>query len=409
MYSTATLNPLSLSYCIPPDSHQLLYIPVVFNNSIPDQVSYYIRSLDTGHAEVKTVAGSSMKRSRSGRPRQQSANEDDHEEDVSEPDAHPLSAMVLRSQTGEVDVAKLPSVKPSDSLALVPQDLTSSQQALFLTIDRPSVVSLKSVVDKRGDRFHITPHKEAIIVECPTGGHWMYEDKKAGQLVRKADKQKPAEVRCVGDEEIAQFQARGVGALKAGWRKKSKDSSETGMIEGIEDEVESVDQLALFRRDRISKTHTVPLRVVHDRPGVHTVSLTSVTDSMHNSCTPSGHWAEKLYNVISRPSARLDCSGPREILVGKTTTLPVIMDEAGSSVEVSYSFTSAEGQVSRKSLKASKRTESITVSEPGTYTLRDIQGPCGGNIMEPSSCLVQLVPLPTVEMQVTTLHEWYFS
>ena len=403
--STATLNPLSLSYCIPPDSPQPLYIPVIFNNSNPDQVSYYVQSLETGHADVRSIAGSAMKRSQRGKPRLQITEEEEDEEDSTGSETNPLSALVLKSQSGELDVAKVPSVKPSDSLAVLPRALESSQSVLFLTVDKPSVVSLKSVVDKRGDRFHVTPHKEAIIVECPTGGHWMEEDRK-GKLVRKGEKQQPAEQRCVGDEEVVHFQARGVGALRAGWRKKSKESTQSGVMEGIEEDLEIEDQLALVRRDRVSKTHTVPFRVVHDRPGVHTVSLTGVTDSLHNSYTPSGHSAERVYNVLARPSARFDCTAVRELLVGKTTMIPVIVEESGNPVEVIYSFKSTDGQVSSKSLKISKRTESITVSEPGVYTISELQGPCGGNIMEPATCAVQLVPPPTLVMQITTLHEW---
>jgi nucleoporin POM152 len=209
--STATLNPLSLSYCIPPDSNQPLYIPIVFNNSIPDQVSYFIRSLETGETETKTVSGSSLRRS--SHSDQQLEITDDEENETGTPEIDPLSAMVLRTQGKEV--AKMPSVKPSDSLALIPQQLASSQSILFLTIDRPSLISLKSVVDKRGDRFQITAQKEAVIIECPTGGHFMNEDK--GTMIKKGDKIQPAEQRCVGDEEVAQFQARGVGSLKVSW------------------------------------------------------------------------------------------------------------------------------------------------------------------------------------------------
>jgi nucleoporin POM152 len=285
-------------------------------------------------------------------------------------------------------VARLPSVKPSDSLALIPRQLESSQSILFLEIDKPSVITLKNVVDKRGDRFHITPHREAVIVECPTGGHFV--DDHGGKIVRKVDKAQPAEVRCVGDEEVAKFQARGVAPLKVGWRKKSRDSTESGTIEGIEDE--DVVDFETELRHRVSKTHTVPLRLVHDRPGVHTVALTSVTDDLHNTYNPSGHSAEKVFNVISRSSARfdlLDGSGP----------LP-------PDLEVEYTHKSPEGKISTKSLKVSKRVEHVVVSEPGTYTLVEIAGQCAGSVMEPSSCMVQMVPLPSADMTVTTLHEW---
>lgn len=334
---------------------------------------------------------------------------DADEEDTTEPEIDPLSALVLHQdhhQQGDLDVAKLPSVKPADSLILVPRQLESSQHLLFLTVDKPSSITLKSVVDKAGDRFHITPHKEAIVVECPTGGYFTDD---SGASKRKDTKPRPAELRCVGDEEVATFEARGVGALKVGWRKKSRDSTESGLIEGIEDEVEAVDdELGLIRRDKVSRTHTVPLRLSHDKPGVHTVTLTGVTDSLHNTYTPSGPSAEKNYNVITRPSARFDCSAPIQLLKDRTVSIAVQLDGSGplaSPLEITYIAKTASGET-KKSIKMNKRTEILQVSEAGSYSLLDISGTCAGTILEPSTCYVQLVPPPTVDMTVTTLHEW---
>lgn len=403
--STATLNPLSLSYCIPPDSPQTIYVPIVFNNSLPNEVSYYIRSLETGHAEVKTLAGSALKKATQPRSKHLLTEGEDEDEDTDIPETDPLSALILKSN--DLDVAKLPSVKPHDSLTLVPPKLSSTQQVLFLPVDHPSVVSLKSVLDRHGDRFHITPHKEAVVIECPTGGHFVEESQ--GQLIKRPSKPQPAELRCQGAEEVVQFQARGVGPLRVGWKKKSKDAQTHGVIEGIEaeEEIDSTDSLALSRKERVSRTHTVPLRVSHDRPGIYTVSLTSVADSLHNTYTPSGPAAERVFNVIPQPSARLDCTGPKELLVGQRTSLAVHLSGLSTEpVEVLYSFTSLNGDTTQRSYKTNRKQESIFVSEPGRYTLLGMKGPCGGVVMEPSSCLVQLVPLPSLDMKVETLHEW---
>jgi len=403
--STATLNPLSLSYCIPPDSSQPLYIPIIFNNSVPDQVTYFIRSLETGHTETKTVSGSSLRRS--SHSDQQIEPADDEENDSDSPEVDPLSAMVLRTQGKEV--AKMPSVKPADSLALIPQQLASSQSILFITVEQPSLISLKSVVDKRGDRFQITAHKEAVVIECPTGGHFMDENK--GAMIKKGDKIQPAEQRCVGDEEVAQFQARGVGSLKVAWTMTSASTKEpktSGVIEGIEDDVETVDTLGLVRRDKVSKTHTVPLRLTHEKPGIYTVSLTKVTDSLHNTYCPSGHSAQKVYNVLPRITANLQCPSPYQLLVNKTVSIPIIISggsDSSSAKEITYSFRSLQGEVSTHSMKLSKKNELITVSEPGTYTLLDLSGQCSGGVIEPSSCRVQLISPPALDMTVITLNE----
>ncbi|KIR32535.1 hypothetical protein I352_04960 [Cryptococcus deuterogattii MMRL2647] len=417
-YSTATLNPLSLTYCIPPDAPQPLYIPVIFNNSIPEQVSYQIRSLDTGHTTVEKIYGSSMKRSPARPPRLRITDGDDDEDGELElePEIDPLSALVLQSggkvvgHPRDIDPSTLPSVRPHDSMSLVPRDLAPSENILFLTVSKPSVITLLNVIDKKGDKFHITPRREAIIIECPTGGKFVEEHK--GKVVHKAEKPKSAELRCVGDEEMVYFQARGVSPLRVGWEKKSKDKSETGFIEGIDDEVEpadDLDDLALVRRDRVSKTHTVPLRVTHNVPGTYTLSLTTVHDALHNSYTPSGYATRQIYNVVPRPFIKFSCQAPYQLLQNQTISLPlevvVSSQQLEEPLELIYRYTSLDGKSSEKKFTVKNKREQLTVSDPGTYDLVGIEGPCAGGVMEPSKCEVQMVPLPSMDMSVETLHE----
>ncbi|WWC88086.1 uncharacterized protein L201_002990 [Kwoniella dendrophila CBS 6074] len=444
-YSTATLNPLSLTYCIPHDSSGPLYIPIVFNNSIPEEVSYFVRSLETGHATLERISGNQMKKSPSRTPKLRITDgngEEDYEDGElsEEPETDPLSALVLQSEGGgvnfngngnnhnhnglEIDISKLPSVKPSDSLSLIPRNLANSQNVLFLTINKPSLITLKSVKDKRGDKFNITPHKEAIIIECPTGGQFVAEEKQ-DKLILKNDKSKSSkELRCIGEEEIVKFQVRGVGPLKVGWKKKSYGTGnkvETGLIEGIEEDLDlilhqesvsgedPIDNLPLVRKDKVSRTHTVPLRVSHSQSGTFTLSLTSVTDSLHNTYNPSGHSSEKIFNVISRPSVRFDAPATIQLLHNQKTNIPVHVVVDGSlqqDLEVTYAFEALDGKRTTKKIKLSGKREDLVISEPGTYTLIDLEGACAGGVMEPSSVTVQMVPLPTMDMSVTTLHEW---
>lgn len=390
-----------------------MYIPIVFNNSHPDQISYFVRSLETGHTETLTVAASSLRRSPQHAKRLllTEREEDDVEDEVDDPH----SALVLHDANSKQDnngqLVKLPSVKPADSLALVPQHLTSSQSMLFISVDSPSSITLKSVIDKRGDRFQITPQKDAVVIECPTGGHFV-EEEKGGQLIKKMDKALPAELRCVGDEEVAIFQARGVGSLRVGWTKSStsKEPKTSGVIEGIEDEPESVDTLGLVRLDKVSKTHTVPLRLSHDKPGIYTVALTGVTDSLHNTYTPSGHSAQKVYQVVPKSTVNMQCAQPLQLLVNGTQNIPIVVNgnsngNPHSPMEVTYTFRSTGGEVSTRSLRLTKKSEVLTVSEPGVYTLQEMTGQCSDGVIEPSTCRVQLIPPPAVDMTVITLNE----
>ncbi|ORX35215.1 hypothetical protein BD324DRAFT_631845 [Kockovaella imperatae] len=403
-FSTATLNPLSLSYCIPPDSTQPLYVPIVFNNSVPDEISYYSRSLSDGTHSTKTVAGSSLKRSSSHRPHLRIANSPAGSpvEDDEDPVVDPLSAVVLRAKANN-EIAKLPSVKPADSLTLIPPDLLSTQSVLYLPVDKPSIIHLKHAIDKLGDRFHITPQKEAVIVECPSAD----ETDQSGRLIKIGKSKTPSpEQRCVGEDEIIYFNARGAGTLKANWRKRSGEGQMiSGTIEGIQDDSIASDEMSLIPRERITKTHSVPIRVVHDRPGQFAVSLTSITDSLHNNYVP-GPASERIFNVLPRPMAKFDCKQSRELLVGQTTTLPLLLAGIGEQPsDLLYTFHPVDGSPEEKSIKVARRGEVIVVSQPGSYVLQSISGPCKGDIMEPSSCRVQLIPPPAVELSMTTLHE----
>lgn len=391
----------------------------MFNNSQPNEVSYFVRSLDTGHGDLQTLSASSLKRLPTSKPRLQiTQGEGEDEEDVAEePQSDPFSAMILWSQSSAQErphaVSKFPSVRPADSLQVAPRDLTPSESILFIAVDKPSTITLRSVADRQGDRFRITQRREAVVIECPIGGHFLEDDGK-GKRSKKADKARPAELRCVGDEEVAHFEARGVGVLKVGWRKHGGHQSVTGVVEGIEadDEAQadvSVDPLALVRRDMVSKTHTVPLRIQHDQIGMYTIGLTSVTDSLHNTYTPQGHSAEKVYHVIGRPSASLDCRAPKELLEGGKVSVDLLLDGEASReapVSATWSFGSADGKIQRgDTVQLSKRKTSIELDQPGVLRLEELSGACTGSILEPSTCSIVLVPKPTVDLQVETLHE----
>lgn len=82
---------------------------------------------------------------------------------------------------------------------------------------------------------------------------------------------------------------------------------------------------------------------------------------------------------------------------------------AGSVADASftYRYTSPDGKSSDKKFAVKNKREHLSVSEPGIYSLMGIEGPCAGEVMEPSKCEVQMVPLPSMDMSVETLHEWY--
>lgn len=401
-YSTATLNPLSLSYCLPRGSREPTYIPVVFNNSAPYQVSFNLRSLDTHEVTVESVPADKMVVA----PGWHALRLADGDED-DEADTHNLQKMVKRNKLLELE--RYHSVRPSEALSVIPPDLTASETLLFIVVRQPSVITLNQVVDRRGDQFNLAPHREAVIIECPSGGDFVDDDPKAGgKVVPYKPAPKPL-IRCINQEEVVMFNARGVAPLKALWKQWINSVPvDQGAVEGIEDQETISDaEKGNFHRDKVSKSHVVPLRVEHKRAGKHRVSLTSVIDALGNTYTPAGNASTIEFEVLNRRSVSFDCPRPIQLLVGGTAGLPIKTDGTiEHPMDVSYRFTSTNGEHADKRLTIDATNSEIVVDKPGTFALLDVSGTCPGAILEPSKCSVQLVQQPTVDVNVVTIHEW---
>ncbi|GMK59892.1 hypothetical protein CspeluHIS016_0901090 [Cutaneotrichosporon spelunceum] len=398
-YSTATLNPLSLTYCLPPGSREPTYIPVVFNNSAPYQVSYNLRSLETQELTVESVLADKMVVPPGWHSIRLEGEEDE------EADAHNLQKMVRRNKILELE--RYHSVRPSEALSVIPPDLTASETLLFLVVRKPSVITLGRVVDRRGDQFNLTPHREAVVIECPSGGEFVLDESKGGKLVPYKPKPKPL-ARCIGEEEVVMFSARGVAPLKALWKQWINDVPvNQGAVEGIEDtETISEAEKGHFRSDKVSKSHVVPLRVEHKRAGKHRVSLTSVVDALGNTYTPSTNASTVEFEVLNRRSVSFDCPRPIQLLVDGTASLPIKADgPIEHPIEVSYRFTAPNGDQEVKSIKVDSGNSDIVVDKPGSFALLDVSGTCPGTILEPAKCSVQLVQQPTVDINIVTIHE----
>lgn len=401
-YSTATLNPLSLSYCLPPNSREPTYIPIVFNNSAPYQVSFNLRSLDTHELTVESVAADKMVVAPGWHSLRLEGEEDDDEAD-----AHNLHKMVKRNKLLELE--RYHSVRPSEALSVIPPDLTSSETLLFIVVRKPSVITLKQVVDRRGDQFNLAPHREAVIIECPSGGNFVEDDRQVGgKLVRYNPAPEPL-IRCINQEEVVMFNARGVAPLKALWKQWINGVPvNQGAVEGIEDsETISDAEKGNFHRDKVSKSHVVPLRVEHKRAGKHRVQLTSVVDALGNTYTPAGNTSTIEFEVLNRRSVSFDCPRPIQLLVGGTARLPIRSDgPIEHAMDIAYRFTSTNGEQADKSLTIDASNSEIVVDKPGNFALLDVSGTCPGTILEPAKCSVQLVQQPTVDVNVVTIHEW---
>lgn len=325
-----------------------------------------------------------------------------HEEEGDDESDYDGALTQIVSSSKKLDLSRLHSVRPSESLSIIPPDLSPSESMLFITVTKPAVISLHSVTDKRGDRFNIAPHREAVIIECPTGGDFV-ED--SGKMILAPGKKAPApEKRCIGSEEVVKFSARGVAPLKVSWKRMRNGLQvASGVVEGIDDD--AIEDIEHFRRERTAKTHTVPLRVQHEREGDVQIALTSVVDALGNTYIPSGPSATIGFKVLARSSAAFVCRKPIKMLIGGKQELPLVVTGADDTSEVSYTFTSSTGKESLQKIKAPNGETKIEVTQPGYFSLQDVSGLCPGSVLDPVSCSVEIISPPRAEISVTTLHE----
>lgn len=398
-YSTATINPSSFTYCIPQGSREPVYIPVLFNNSDPEQVAFRTSSLvdgDGGKNQTHSVYASHMKVAKSHRGFSLSRDESDEEDE-----AETIRDLVRASK--QLDAAKLSSIKAADSL-LAPLAITlkDTESIRFLEVKEPSVVTLLKVVDKHGDRFNVNTQREAVIYECPSGGDFVETTKKGKVVKYPGVKEASPELRCVGSEDVVNFQVRGVAPLHVTYNRIVDGTIVSGgEVKGIEDE--QPDELF----SRVSKVHNVPLRLRHDLIGLEEITLASVVDALGNTHTPTGPAATMAFKVLQKRYVSFNCPRPVELLVGGEAKLPVeLHGSASMGLTVNYTFTNTAGGVSSRILEVTDKHSYIDAHEAGKFTLQSVGGMCPGGVLEPSTCTVRLIPPPTADISVKTLHEW---
>jgi nucleoporin POM152 len=85
-----------------------------------------------------------------------------------------------------------------------------------------------------------------------------------------------------------------------------------------------------------------------------------------------------------------------------------VLDEP-RSVTVAFQPTSG-GKGWTKDFTASieKKTLPLTIGEAGDYAIVGVTGKyCSGDILNPETCKVVELPLPSAEVEFTKIHEWF--
>lgn len=354
------------------------------------------------------------------------------------------------------------SIKPSDEVSSLPRSIDPSQTIWYLKIYQPGSITLLSVQDADGSVFRIQKtSRTALVIECPSGAEILGiegeskepESKWKNVLVKREKEDSHVRHRCVGSDDVVQMSARGVGDLKIGYlirEGKGKDRRviEEGVLSGIQTDafnsaslrqplllkdkpegtVEANRQVALRNSETAltldrnlqvaNSAATLPLRlpIAHRQVGTYTIELLNVTDSRGNFVRPS-HSEAITFEVHALPvvSFTNHCAQPRtlRLLENGTVTLPIIMPGAPqvpdgtTKVKVAYKASFGD-QAWQREYEMEGKSLAIEVGQPGIYTLESAESAhCAGIVNEPATCVVEAVPVPKAEVEMTSLsNEW---
>jgi nucleoporin POM152 len=354
------------------------------------------------------------------------------------------------------------SIRPNDRVSSLPRSIDPSQTIYYLPIAKTGSITLLSVQDADESVFRIQKtSRTALVIECPSGAEILGiegeskepEFKWKNVLVKREKDDNHVRHRCVGSDDVVQMSARGVGDLKIGYlirEGKGKDRRviEEGVLSGIQTDafnsaslrqplllkdkpegtVEANRQVALRNSETAltldrnlqvaNAAATLPLRlpIAHRQVGTYTIELLNVTDSRGNFVRPSQS-ESVTFEVHALPvvSFTNHCAQPRtlRLLDNGTVTLPIIMPGARqvpdgtTKVKIAYKATIGD-QAWQREYEMDGKSLAVEVGQPGTYTLESATSTyCAGVVNEPATCVVEAVPVPKAEVEMTSLsNEW---
>jgi hypothetical protein len=319
----------------------------------------------------------------------------------------------------------------------LPRQLEPTQKIYYLPVTKTGHIDLVRVIDDDGIDFKLRRTAGALVIECPSEeGVLAHRDAKRIGAVIPGLGRKPevkVERRCIDTEDVVELQVKGVGTLSVGWRIEEiggQRTVEEGLVEGIESpetqssaNAPSSDQQLVLRDTKQpailnplrAHVHTVSLPISHVRPGRFDVVLHTIADSFNNVVHPAPEGSIRSFEVHDRP--RISFSGacaksePLQLLVGGKTSLEIspVQGSPSQNLQATLSFRpidAGQGEGWTRDVAVSGHTQ-YAVSEPGVYTLNDVQGEvCPGTINEPASCVVKQVPKPHALVNTTALPGW---
>lgn len=445
-YSTAAFSSstkgsaaIPACYCLDTDNPKAeLSIPILFNNTEPQFLSYSISPLGSYSEEEKSVYNITISKNnliRLGGHRKESIDgaEDpldlelnDADDEAEEEEAQKL-AIVRRGESQALS----PGNRNGNGRALSGGKKSGGQEVMFhLPIKQAGRIRLERVLDRNHFDARLS-RSEILVVECPKMG--FNPRSIASPLSHGKDF-------CPGDAATMDVWVKGFAPLKLdysryiesqngranGDRKSFSIShiSEPDLEQSSEEDQASELAVALKgakpRNKQLqhlaqasSRNITLPITIDTSKEGKRIYHLESVRDACGNAFEPDER-AMKYFedvHIHARPTVvfeRCSVDRPIELLQGgPSREVAVRIDGVESEDGPFIAELQFEGETETwtKNVTMNKRS-SITIDKPGTYNLNRVSGRfCSGESGAQWTCPARVVPPPTASIQFDAIQD----
>ena len=403
--STAQLNPYAEAFCLVSPGSVVL-VPILLNNTTPVGIRYVL--LPLGHGEDPETTGKGEiydLNAKDIRAIEQSRQEslkltrtNAYKRNVDDPDYDEYDDDGDEDDEGSIE----PSVNA----------LQNSQVLVHVRITKPGTLRLERVVDSADFDARLTYPLSVVIAPCPKA-EFVPDDISRGDNVKCAV---PGVVSghkgSISGEDINfNLDVFGVPPLSLRWYEEVNGRREYFTVEGIVGgQTRSVSE--------VPQRLQIPLTVSLDAIGMHAYTLEHVMDRYGNSIIPTHSPATtRTITVLRRPSVSFKTCGPgrpSSLLIGSETQVAITTHSSDPldglwDVGVRYMPSDKKHKGWEKQLRSQDGARGITLhaSDPGEYTILGVKGKyCDGDVLNPETCKVIEMPLPSAEIEWKKIHEW---
>ncbi|KAF2835951.1 hypothetical protein M501DRAFT_941170 [Patellaria atrata CBS 101060] len=378
---SALLNPNKESFCLDSTTTQI-HIPIQINQTIPISIELLRIDLETMQNETITISSSAAKKLRKAAQ----------------------SSLKSKEQDGPL--------------------------ILRYAVKKTGLYKLQKVLDE--SKLEVQRRKsQVVVVQCP-----------------QARIKQTSANRCRGDLSDVSIEVEGAPPLNIKYRKTVNGVEHKSTYQSIAPEeylstnpLESTEggQLVLINEAEVAwaRSHqvTVPLNEIISSSGRWIYSIDKVQDALGNTISYANRYDEgdnlktrdtqiqQSFTVHERPKISFrgcDAQRPLQVAKGYPAGLPVFYDSTGKGAinlphNIDYRFTPEAGllpsgehspDAQQKKFEAKNIRDRPTVREAGLYTLESVSTEyCSGEVLEPTSCLLQNPPEPDLSISTSEIFD----